>query len=571
MTLRKAHCYLGLTRPSANFEVNQLLTSYLPTVFSTLVEPFWVMLNRFLCILQPFYDLTSGRGTAKRTIEARYTALPPQLAVWRAFRSGHLLLGAICIIALLANVLAVALGAIFNDDPVQKVYPVTMAPQRQAKLDQAGLDYFNKTQVPLMPDNYEDPTYNIMANWSYGTTLPPWTTAEFTYLPVNITSATPLEGELYTVTTTGFGVDPSCISMGTFITKNLPPVVNASFGQTSPPPEGCTQEYLIQSLLLNETNYHIADGLAAAEIAATMSPDTNRVTDCERSLLLGFSRADIKNQTGVMNTSLIMCHPVYKVADFRVIFNSEGYIQNATPVSEFTSSMPYPDSFKRPPIINELNHVFQDTGSPWHSDTVSYNWIMFLIKLFSGNPRLFDPSTPTPDPEPLLPVVTKVYKTIFAMHVTLNQYVFAEAEKGTTAAGTRIVTETRIFVSSAAFITSTTILSLYIIMVFFFYGWGVTFFLPRMPTTIGSLIAYIAPGKVTREYAHVEDDTIPRYGFGRFIGSDGRAHIGIDYADRVVPVNTTSLERGDTRQDSGFLRRRLREKSVSTQETDNWL
>ncbi|KAL7791390.1 hypothetical protein V8C37DRAFT_410397 [Trichoderma ceciliae] len=565
----------GLVRPSTNFEVNQLLTSYIPTVFSTLVEPFWVMLNRFLCILQPFYDLTSGRGTAKRTIEARYTALPPQLALWRAFRSGHFLLGAICIIALLANVLAVGLGAMFNDNPIQKVYPVVMAPQRQAKMDQQGLDYFNTNQVPRMPVNYEDPSYTIMANWSYGAPLPPWTTSDFTYFPVNITSATPLEDELYTVTTTGFGVDPSCLSMGTFITKDIPPTMNTSFGRTYPLPAGCPKEYLIQSQLFNNTNYNIPDGPVAAEIVATMGPDPGKVSDCERSLLVGWSRSDVKNRTGVMNTSLIVCHPVYKVADFRVIFDSGGYIKNATPVSEFTSSMPYPDTFKRPPIINELSHVFQDVNSPWHNDTVSYNWMMYLIKLYSGNPNLLDPRTPTPDPEQLLSVVSNVYKTIFAMHVTLNQYVFAEAENGTTVTGNRTVTETRIFVSLSAFITSTTILSLYILMVFFFYGWGVTFFLPRMPTTIGSLIAYIAPSKLTREYSAFDkgsgDDTVATYSFGRFIGSDGRAHIGIDYSDRVVPVNTTSLEQGDTRRHSGIFRRRLKEKNHNPQEADNWL
>lgn len=563
-------------RPSTNFEVNQLLTSYIPTVFSTLVEPFWVMLNRFLSILQPFYDLTSGRGTAKRTIDARYTASPPQLALWRALKSGHFLLAAICIIALLANVLAVGLGATFNDDPIQKEYPVEMAPQRQAKLDQNGLDKFVNL-VPGMPVNYEDPLYTIMANWSYGAPLPPWTTDHFTYLPANITSATPLDDDLYSVTTTGFGVDPSCISMGTFITKDIPPTVNTSFGRPFPAIPGCPKEYVIQSQLLNSIEYIIPDGPVAAEIVSTMVPESNKISDCERSLLVGWSRSDLHNRTGVMNTSLIVCHPVYKVADFRVIFDSGGHIKNSTPVSEFTSSMPYPDTYKRPPIINELSHVFQDLHGHWHNDTVSENWMMYLIKLYSGRADLLDPKTPTPDPESLISVVSDVYKTIFAMHVTLNQYVFAEAENGTTVTGSRIVTETRIFVSLTAFIISVTILGLYIIMDFFFYGWGVNFFLPRMPTTIGSLIAYIAPSKLTRDYSHAdkykgrENDDEPIYSFGRFIGSDGRAHIGIDYADRVVPVNTTSLEKGDTRRRSGLLRRRLKEKQQKVQEVDNWL
>ncbi|TFA98844.1 hypothetical protein CCMA1212_009395 [Trichoderma ghanense] len=592
--LRETETYsqlLGLVRPSTNFEVNQLLTSYLPTIFSTVVEPFWVMLNRYLCLLQPFYDLTSGRGTAKRTIEARYTALPPQLALWRAFRSGHLLLGCICIIALLANVLAVGLGAIFNDNPTQKVYPVVMTPLKQAQLDQRGVQNVTSKWIAGLPDNYEDPMYTLMANWSSGAPLPPWTTSEFTYLPVNITSETPSGNDLYTVTTTGFGVDPSCISMGTIVTENKPPTVNTTFGRPEPPPKGCAKEYSIATLSFNKTDYKVPEGRAAAEIANTMRPGkdvmNDYVNECDNSFLVGFSRADIRNGTGVLNSSLVVCKPVYKVADFRVVFDSEGYIRNATPVSNFTSSIPYPSSFTYPPIINDINNGFQgyDNSTGWHSDDVSYIWFMYLMKLYSDNPDLLDPTKPTPDPEQFLPTVSDVYKRIFAMMVTLHQDVFVDAENGTTVMGNRTVTETRIFVSTTAFITSTTILSLYILMVFFFYGWGVTFFLPRMPTNIGSLVAYIAPSKLTREYdgdgegeGEVEEDrakdgkVVPKYSFGRFVGSDGKAHIGIDYADRVVPVNPTSLEKGDTRQGSGFLKRRiLREKRAKKHETENWL
>ncbi|KAH0497771.1 hypothetical protein TgHK011_005056 [Trichoderma gracile] len=574
----------GLARPSPNFEVNQLLTSYLPTIFSTLVEPFWVMLNRYLCILQPFYDLTSGRGTAKRTIDARYTALPPQLALWRAFRSGHLLLGSICIIALLANVLAVGLGAIFNDNPIQKVYPVVMLPQKQARLDEKGLESFNTGKITMVPTDYADPLYNIMANMSYGAPLPPWTTSEFTYLPVNITSDTPIsDDDEYTVTTTGFGVEPNCVSMGTIITHDVPPTVNTSFGRPDPLPDGCAKEYVPENLPVNHTMWTNFTGRAAAEVVSSMQTGGSNITDCDLSFLVGFSRSDITNaSTGTLNTSLVVCHPAYKVADFRVVFNSAGYIKNATPVSDFTSLMPYPDSYTHLPIIGELFTRLQDTGSRWHNDSVTHGWVMYMIKLFSGNAELFDPAMPTPEPEQYLSTLTSVYKMLFVIHVTLNQYVFADAENGTTVMGNRTVTETRIFVSSTAFITSTTILCLYILMVFFFYGWGVTFFLPRMPTNIGSLIAYIAPSKLTREYGDgdgEEEDVVgkdgkvvPKYSFGRFVGSDGKAHIGIDYADRVVPVNPTSLEKGDTRQGSGFFRRRLlNEKRTKRLEADNWL
>lgn len=76
------------------------------------MEPTWGLLNRLLCVLQPFEELRKGDSLASRSLKVQYTSLPPQLVVWRALRAKHLLLSAVCIVAVSTNVLAVALSAL---------------------------------------------------------------------------------------------------------------------------------------------------------------------------------------------------------------------------------------------------------------------------------------------------------------------------------------------------------------------------------------------------------------------------------------------------------------------------
>lgn len=140
----------GLIRPSQNFEVLQLLENYIPMVFSTLLEPFLVVLNRLLCLLQPYYDLLDGKRSSRTTIETKYDSLPPQLVVWRAVKAGHYFLAVLSILVLMANFLAIGLGAIFNESltPVLATRNVTLL--LSPSLSRAGLlpDTLEKLGVP---------------------------------------------------------------------------------------------------------------------------------------------------------------------------------------------------------------------------------------------------------------------------------------------------------------------------------------------------------------------------------------------------------------------------------------
>ena len=103
----------GIVVPTSNTFVTQLLLTYIPTAFSTSLEPMWVMLARDICFLAPFDTLSRGQAPARRTISANYTARPAQFNAAKALTRRHYLLAVFGINALLANVLHVAMGGLF--------------------------------------------------------------------------------------------------------------------------------------------------------------------------------------------------------------------------------------------------------------------------------------------------------------------------------------------------------------------------------------------------------------------------------------------------------------------------
>lgn len=548
--------------------------------FSTLVEPLWVLLNRYLCILQPFYELTSAQRSAKRTMATRYTALPPQLTILRALRSGHFLLAAVCITALSANVLSVGLGALFNDLPRNTTRPQTFTPARLPVIPPEGLARFVQDTAVSKPMTYSDPFYVIMANLTYGTALPPWSTAEYSFLPLNITGEAAVdEATVFSARTTGVGVEPHCKAAGVFPSVDQPANISSSLLLPADV-RGCAATFSPQSKGFNNTaSGRLPDDMpVAAEILDTMTFTYNvSATDCDATLILGWSRSHVENKQRKSQTSYMACSPSLRMADFNVTFNRAGHILSATPVSDFASTWPYTNTSAaaaipaRQPAINSIHYSIRNRGDPWHETALSYDWINYLVVLRSGSRASLDPAAPLPDAAALLPAVESVYKMVFAAYLALNPYLFAENTDGgktSKVEGSRSLVEARISVSTSALVISVAIMGMYLAMAAAYYGWGVKFFLPRMPSTIGSLLAYVAPSALVREpagraYSPETKKYEPRpLIFGRYIGHDGRGQLGISYADRTLPLDLRNLSMGDTRPSKfGILRRRPTERA----------
>lgn len=117
-------------------------------MFATFIEPVWTILNRNLCLLEPFEELRKGQAKASKSIGAKYTSVPPQLAVWRALRAGHYILAAVCLVAVSSNVLAVALSGLLNESPATVFVPVISSQSLLPRFNGSGIFDANDISGP---------------------------------------------------------------------------------------------------------------------------------------------------------------------------------------------------------------------------------------------------------------------------------------------------------------------------------------------------------------------------------------------------------------------------------------
>lgn len=558
----------GLIRPFDNFEALQLLENFIPTALATLIEPFWVLLNRFLCILQPFKDMWSGGKRPAGSIDAKYTAMPPQLAVFSAIRSRHFILAAVCSISLLSNVLAVGLGGLFNEFPVNVSYSASFQPLLAPRTANDSLETLQDHLTGGFAFSYEDHFYVTLANLTSGTRLPPWTNEKLFFQPAFI-----LDGsadnrtEIFNVSTRGFGVKPSCVAVES---STQPPSLDLKAFKRERGLDGtpnCTNTYQSERMLL-DSNQFPPHGPSAFETIGQLV-DYTGLNPCQKILVTAWARTrEATNPNGTVDSSFVVCYPEFQTAMFNVSVDSEGHILSSVRASDTSTDLGYSASGNHTDYLISLhNNMFQDPTSEWHNDTASRAWMSDFIKEKTKSRTTLDPNEPVPDTKTLIPLVEEMYERNFALLMSLNQDIFALGASEDPIAGTKLVPETRIFLSNEAFIISITILALNALTAVCYYGRGVKHFLPRLPTTIGSILAYIAASKTVREYAPQRNRS---FAFGRYVGVDGRAQVGIEMSQLVVPVELASLRQGDTIPRDFFLRR-LYFWRKSSETGDTWL
>ncbi|GME41871.1 hypothetical protein BKCO1_34000120 [Neofusicoccum parvum] len=166
----------GLALPSTNRFVRQLVENYIPTAIATLIEPAWVVLNRLLCTLQPFEDLRRGKSNPSSSITVDYNSLPPQLTFFKALRARHLVLAAVCWMALLSNLLAVAFSGLFNEAIADISRKTSFTQPLHPALDMTALNNTDTGfETVLFNRTVTDHFYVAMSNLTAGTPLSPWT------------------------------------------------------------------------------------------------------------------------------------------------------------------------------------------------------------------------------------------------------------------------------------------------------------------------------------------------------------------------------------------------------------
>ena len=105
-----------------------------------------------------------------------------------------------------------------------------------------------------------------------------------------------------------------------------------------------------------------------------------------------------------------------------------------------------------------------------------------------------------------------------------------------------VVEESRLFISPVMFKMAIVLLGIQLIVAVLYYTHRPRRFLPRMPTSIASIIAFVAASRAVADFdekgADGKNGDERRYAYGRFIGTDGRTHVGIERHRFVVPLKS---------------------------------
>ncbi|KAL1586528.1 hypothetical protein WHR41_05262 [Cladosporium halotolerans] len=550
----------GLALPSENRFVRQMVENYVPTIIATVIEPIWILLNRIVCTLQPFEGLRSGKASIKRSISLNYTSLPPQMTLLKALKARHFTLAAVCVLALLANVLAVAFSGMFNERSADISHAAFAMPIYEASL---------RSETGNITRSGPNAFYAAMANFTSATPMPPWTDDEAFYLPISL--PTDVESsDRFQVETSSFGLDLKCQSAQTgSFTWNL----------TVPSLEEMDYMYAnitvaipqkSDSIMCRTEKMNVGKSIdpmpcskqsMALEVILPLGPDTGpdvESSDGCRQLILGLWSRKTAGQlcsndsyalTETDATSFI-CKPTLTRRLANVTVTGDGTVSDV----QYDTMSEHASVDGAEPLIakalQSLSHreiskydFLYSYGGTWHNDSYPSSWDSYVMMNMDPYSGFLNPTLPPPDFDAAAALFSKAYRKVFAIWLSQNQGEIMTPAGGdsTTIIGRILKPEERIMVSKSMVILSVTILALYITTACVVYARQPAKFLPRMPITIASDIALFAASKAVAEI----DPTLARdrllgleemkFGYGAFIGTDGESHVGIEKAPFVIP------------------------------------
>jgi len=559
----------GLSLPSQNLFVRQILENYIPMVIATLIEPVWVVLNRLLCLLQPFEELRSASAAPQRSIGLTYSSLPPQFVIFKALRARHIVLAAVCAMALLANVLAVALGGMLDEEVLQVSHSLDTFQLFEPSLRE-GLE--NVTRLG------PNPFYAAMANFTSNTPMPPWTDDTAFYLPVSLPDGLNGSDYLELKNLPSIGIRMECEPLGSRRDYSWS-LVSESFNHSIAPIANLTVN------LPHDDHEALSCAPATARVSTADWPLTcsgqnmafemitplqakvdknQRDQDPCKLLIAGiWARNTARSLCGNGTVAItdedamaMVCKPTVFSQLVNVTVTGEGIVHKVHRADDYQDS-PDPKSDLMREAIRALSERIgagdmlssDNWAGSWHNDTFPSGWITYAMSMMHPDSHFLDPEAPLPDFEGTAEMVTKTYQKLFAIWLGLNHdslLVSANVNE-TMVASILTQPEVRIKVSRAMLILSASILGLYVIVAVAVYAHRPGKYLPRMPLTMASDIAMFAASTAVKE---MEDSPMAlgqthdtwlnnarvKFGYGTFVGTDGKPHVGVERAPFVVPL-----------------------------------
>ncbi|KAF3933004.1 hypothetical protein ABW20_dc0105041 [Dactylellina cionopaga] len=549
----------GLPAFSNNIFVFQLY-SYIPTAIGTLLEPFWVLLTRYVCVLQPFETLRRGNASAANSLSLKFESVPPALTIFSAMKSRHFFLSILAATALSTNILAISLGALFNPNMVMDPQSVSVRSQYQAEFDAVPFvdtdAIVSESSIPAhsfavgLYDHY----YAIYANFTSNTPLPAWTTNDQFFLPVNVMDKGGSDSSVFfQAETVGLSATlecealdiplnftkiqrPSYINTDSLVQPEARVLASKRFG---PPCEFSTNFPVDQLGNTSERklnfNYTGSLALEAYPIATSVSKTTSDNETCEGLIPVVIARTqsvvDSKSITAsnlTFNHKAMICRPTLTVNRYLVTLDSSNQIVNSERKEDgagdrlmlFMGSVTEGQLFTSirklfQPVFPNSNKVDMDSQLSFSPNDLPTEWIDVIVQKLSNSTKAFDPQTPIEDIDmaALGQELSDAYSRVFA--VTLGLYhnqIFTGDRVSAQSEGTMIKSVVRVEISTAMFALALGLLGWYILV---------------------ATSSVLEDVKGTELFTSQQRETHllklnRRYGYGRFIGRDSKLRVGIE-------------------------------------------
>ncbi|PHH65688.1 hypothetical protein CDD81_1774 [Ophiocordyceps australis] len=547
-------------------------------MFATILGVVWVILNRQFCILEPFRQLCAGKVSADRSIATTYAAIPAQLTVWRAIKARHYVLTLLCLTALLANLLGISLGTLFNENKTVVRYHQSFEPMVAPLFNNQSLFDFHRRHQGYVPTA---DTFLLFANLTSNTPISPWTSRDYFFQPHRLaqgTQATP--GARYVVNTRGFGVRANCTPVNQLPAPHqenntaCPSAIDLAATELSAPAskhpfkEQCARELVIPSPL-NDT------GACEFDMAIGWARTT---TYCPE---MRIARSENASQHLPIAYTTLHCQPYFQSAMFDATVDAAGNVYSYNQTSQVSSDLSYSESNIHTRVLlrygigfptpSEIDEPFGNGG--WHMGTNAASWMSDLLAAFKGSRDFLDPKKPPPNAADLIPAVEEVYRRGFAIFLGQHLELFDKAHAGQVVEGKLLATETRIFVDETSLIISLVVMSINMVVAIVIYARPSVRLLPRMPTCIASIVAYVAPSRIVANSSEALDKKNP-LSFGQYKGLDGKPHTGIELDAHVTLIKSSQddgVMRGILGKLPGLMRRRKyrRQANKDTQESQD--
>lgn len=200
-------------------------------------------------------------------------------------------------------------------------------------------------------------------------------------------------------------------------------------------------------------------------------------------------------------------------------------------------------------IAQSNRYIFQSSVAVWHNDTFSTDFFSYFVRQAANSTGFLDPKQAVPVWEDIKDPLQKAYASLFAIWLGTNKERLLVPRSDTDfqlIKGWRVVEEERIFLSTALFSIALGILCTYALVIGIIYLRRPGEYLARLPTSLASIIALFASSTAVQEMGCVSGlqkkaraehfaKLNNRYGYGSYVGTDGRVHIGIEKAPFVRP------------------------------------